>query len=162
MAILAGTKLTAAILNERIGVTKYKTADETVVSSTTYQNDDQLFGWTVSASAVYALELHIIYQAAVAGGFKNRFVLPSGATIEGWDFTYDNGTTELAAGTAGTSDAAVTGLPGTAGNVPYWVRGTLHVGANAGTVDWQWAQETSNGTGTIVRKGSRCTLKRID
>lgn len=162
MPNFTGIDLTGAILNDRFGVTKYKTADEPLASSTTYQNDDQLFGWSVLANAVYELDLHIVYQAAVAAAFKNRFVLPAGATVEGWDFTYDAGTTEMAVGTLGTSNAEVTGLPGTAGNVPYWVRGTLHVGATAGTVDWQWAQNTSNATATIVRKGSRCTLRRID
>lgn len=162
MPNFTGVDLTGQILNERFGVTKYKTSDESVISSTTYQNDDQLNGWSVVALAVYELDLHVIYQAGATGQFKNKFVLPSGCTVEGWDFAYDNGATEMAAGTAGTTDAAVTGLPGTGGNMPYLVRGTLFVGANAGTVDWQWAQTTSNATATIVRKGSFCTLRRID
>jgi hypothetical protein len=156
----SGIDLTGQILNDRFGVTKYKTADEPVASSTTFQNDDQLSGFTVLANAVYELLLVTTYQASVAGAMKQRFVIPAGASIENWFFLYNPGTTTLSSGTPG--DGQVTGVAGTAANVPWVIAGTLMMGSTAGTLDWQWAQNASNATATIVRKGSRLTLRRID
>ncbi|GLZ36208.1 hypothetical protein Lesp02_83950 [Lentzea sp. NBRC 105346] len=161
MGNFTGIDLTGAILQDRWGVTKYKTADEPLASSATFQNDDQLSGFTVVANAVYALELVSVFTAHASGGLKQRFVIPSGASLEGWMFGNDPGTADVQAGTPG--DGQVTGIAGvTSTRLPWFIRGTLMMSSTAGVLDWQWAQNASFATATIVHKGSRLTLKRID
>lgn len=153
-----GQILEADDLNAALGIRKYKTADETVNNSTTFQNDDHLFA-PVEANAVYSLDLYVVYSSGATPDFKQVFTAPAGTTLEASFFDYNGGAFAWAAtGALG----SVTALAGTGANAPFIIRGTLFVGGTAGTLQWQWAQNAANASDTIVRKGSRLILVRLD
>lgn len=152
-----GQVLEADDLNAALGIHKYKTADETISATTTLQNDDHLFA-SVEANAVYGLILTVMYQSGTTPDFKQAFTAPAGTTFESGWFLYNPGTIGFGAtGALG----SVTGLGGTGANVPFMLSATVFVGGTAGTLQWQWAQNTSDAGSTIVRKGSRLTLVRL-
>lgn len=152
-----GQVLEADDLNAALGIHRYKTADETISATTTLQNDDHLFA-PVEANAVYSLYLTVLYQSGTTPDFKQAFTAPAGTTFESSWFLYNPGTVAL--GTTGAL-GSVTGLAGTAANVPFILSATVFVGGTAGTVQWQWAQNTSDAGSTIVRKGGRLTLIKL-
>lgn len=144
------------VINAKLGGgKKTKTADTSRASTATYANDPHL-SVPVLANTVYSFELYGLYQAGATGQFKVQVTMPAGATMEAGSWHYDPGTDEWAPiATALASPAQfVTGLVGTGNNLPFKLRGSVHVGATAGNVVLQWAQTTSNATATILRKGT--------
>lgn len=147
------------------GVTIFKTATESVTSSTTLQNDDQLF-FAVVANARYTFDGIITYDGAAAGDLKVAFTYPALATFE-WS---NYGNTGPAAGTSvtdlntviQTNDArSLNALPTPSPpGLSFRPGGYLITGANAGTLQMQWAQDTSSATATRVRTGSWLRLVR--
>ncbi len=143
---------------DRASVTIRKTADESVTSSTTLQNDDQLT-FSIGANETYIY--HIIMNAtmASAGSIKYTVTAPSGATCStssfGIDSTGSGG--ELLNAGCGTS-----GFYGGTGTTSYeTIDGTVTTGATPGTVTLQWAQNSSNGTATVVKAGSQLVAYKV-
>jgi hypothetical protein len=141
-----------------------KTADESVTSSTTLQNDDELF-LTVSANAVYEVLVHIIFDAATAGDLKMAFTGPAGATFDWYQgsliSTADatSGSMYQVAYTLSTTITTTTGA-GSGTNMVARPAGRLATVSASGTFNLQWAQGTSSGTATRVRAGSFLSLTR--
>lgn len=145
---------------------KYKSTNESVTSSTTLQNDDT-FSFTVVANAAYAVEGYCVIDGidAPAGGLKSAFVGPAGASVF---FTNFGSTSEqisgltlynmVAQGIGATRNQATNGV-----SVPmsFQPKATLVIGATAGTVNFQWAQVTSNATPTRILGGSWMKATRI-
>lgn len=148
-------------LTDRLVVTAaYKTAD-TSRSNTTSFTDDPHLTLAVAANGVYAVDCLIIYQAGATGQFKHQLTFPSG-TMEAPSYFYDPGTADGVAVAASSSPGGLTaGFTGTGGNVLVWFKGTVILGGTGGTLAYQWAQTVSNGTATILRKGSRMILTRL-
>ena len=162
MQFSAGSRITAAGLNAAIGLEVIKGSDESVTSSTTLQNDNELV-IAVVASATYDFRCYLDFEGGTQGSsdIKWTWVIPASASIR-YRAVYTNtsgsaitGTTNLDSDvvTAGTSGAGT--LRGTE------MVGTLVVGANAGNVQLQWAQNTSNATPTIVHAQSSLRLVRV-
>ena len=145
------------VINAKIsGGVKVKTADTSRANTAAYADDPHLVV-PVLANTVYSVDLYGVYQAGATGLFKVQFTFPSGATMSGGSWAYDPGTDEWAAVAtqeSGSPYAMVAGLAGAGVNYPFRLQASLHVGANAGNLAFQWAQNVSNGTATIVRKGS--------
>ena len=154
------------------GQTQYvaKTADETINSSTTLQNDDHLV-LPVVANAVYtfALDLYMTEATDFVGDFKMSFTCPTGATFdmhgEGAHVTDLSGGTssngewigKLATASAGAtlSFGVGTGLTGVR------VYGRLVMSSTAGNFQMQWAQNASDASGTTLKAGSFMTMTRV-
>lgn len=143
------------------GILKYKTADTSRASNAAYADDPDLAA-SVVAGGVYFVEIYGVYQAGATGQIKFQMTFPSG-TMEASSWEYDPGTDEWAATTV-LSQASpalfVGGLTGTAGNVPFRLQGTAIIGTTGGTLALQWAQNVSNATATIIRKGTIMRLTR--
>jgi hypothetical protein len=166
--LVVGGNLTVA----GIGQTRYvaKTADETVTSSTTLQNDDHLI-LSVVANAVYTFTLDLYMQESTdfAGDFKMSFTCPTGATFD----MHGAGAhaTSLTAGTssdgewigklATASAAATLGFGVGTGLTAARVYGRLVMSSTAGNFQLQWAQNVSDGTGTTLKAGSIMTMTRV-
>lgn len=150
--------LTADQLNAALGLQAYKSADETVNNSATLQNDNDL-AVDVEANGVYSLHLYLVYSSGATPDFKIDFTAPSGTTFEASFFDYNGGSFAWGATSA---LGSVTGLAGTGANAPFILRATVFVGGTAGTVQLRWAQNTANASDTIVRKGSRLTLVKLN
>lgn len=137
-----------------------KSADESVTSSTTVQDDNHLF-MTLNANTNYWVDGSLITDGAVGGDFKMQFVVPSGtirwlangpvsaatATVTDVDRNYKVGSTTTVMGTIASGTNSVILLAG-----------IVRTGASGGTFKIQWAQGTSSATATRVRANSvlRC------
>ncbi|WP_393075298.1 hypothetical protein [Streptomyces sp. LN704] len=157
-----------------VGQVQYilKTADETVTSSTTLQNDDHLVLPAV-ANAVYtfALDLYMVDTADATGDFKMSFTCPTGATFDmhgagahttdlGASSTNSNGEWigKLATTSAGaTLGFGVSNPSATAARV----YGRLVMGSTAGNLQLQWAQNASDASGTTLKAGSYMMMTRV-
>ncbi|MGW0575109.1 hypothetical protein ACWD25_03885 [Streptomyces sp. NPDC002920] len=155
-----------------IGQVQYiaKTADETVTSSTTLQDDNHIV-LPVVANAVYTytLDLYLTEATDYIGDFKMSFTCPTGALFD----MHGAGahTTDLGSGTnangewiakLATSSAGAT-LAFGVGNVLLGVRiyGRLVMSSTAGNFQLQWAQNGSDASGTTLKAGSIMTMTRV-
>lgn len=162
----AGEDLTAATLQalfaELRPVFAYKTADETVTSSTTLQTDDHMT-ITLVANTVYVVRNVFFIAGDDAADLKVNYTIPTGVT--GW-----MGQTALfapaGASTASDANMVAYAVSGTAlafdlsigiadtNFVTALVEGLMEVGSSGGALTTRWAQVTSSGTGTTVKRGS--------
>lgn len=143
-----------------------KTTDETVVSSTTAQSDDELF-IPVLANTQYFIEFFIIYDAIQAADIKIMFQAPSGSSF---DWTHGGLGTSATTSVGPVSrqyrtlaDVGTIGGPsstsGTNAIIPG--EGRLVTGANAGNFTFQFGQNTSSTTGTTVKANSILIAQRL-
>jgi len=147
-----------------------KTADETVSASTTLQNDDHLF-WSIGNSSTEIWFFELIASVSAANttmDIKTLFTAPAGATIK-W------GTNATTGGPSSFATLAVSATPpglntniataaayGTfAGTSGVYLMGMLYGGGTAGTVNFQWAQNTSDAGNLTVQKGSFIRYTKI-
>lgn len=134
-----------------------KTADETVTSSTTVQNDDQLV-LTVAANEVWYGELVLLFTAAaVSSGVKIGWTFPSGAIAQSAMWVNSSGTVAQfsdysSASPSGTMPfgAQVTGSSINLLPVSFYYA----AGGTGGSLQLQWAQTTTNATGTVLKTNS--------
>lgn len=150
-----------------------KTADETLTSDTTLQNDNHLT-LSVAASAVYTFELMLMAQTAsndLAGDIKVGFTFPSASTLHFTGTGPNNA--DLASGGSTNSNGewiARNGATSGSTNIPYgmsgtpigiMLRGLLITGVNAGTLALSWAQNTSDPDTLTVLSGSWMRAVRV-
>jgi len=122
-----------------------KTADEAVNNSTVLQNDDHLF-FSVGVNEVWEFLLYLQIQSENDGAgnypnFKTTFSIPAAATLSRLP-PYHTIATVLLSNLNGTG-TIVLAEAGLAAPCSYWARFIYTGGANAGTVQFQWAQNTA-------------------
>jgi len=147
-----------AVNGKMSGLLVGKSVDTSRASTTTFTSDPHL-QVAVAANAVVDMEVHGLYQAG-AGLMSFRFTFPSG-NMDAASWRYDPGTDEWAAvvGLPVASPAQfVVGLAGTGGNVPFTLSATVFIGSLGGTLALQWAQNISNATPTILRRGTKMRI----
>jgi hypothetical protein len=140
-----------------------KATDESRSANDTL-TDDATLKFTVAANTKYRFRFRVFYTTDTDADFKLQAAGPAAPTM----ITYTLIAFAPGSGIGGGSIAGAIALTqGTAFGVPLaltetggsvdgaiHVDGILHNGANAGTVVFQWAQNTSDAGGTIVRAGS--------
>ncbi len=125
-----------------------KSADETVTSSETMQDDDEL-RLVLRPNKRYTGFIQLRLISPTAADFDYTFKVISGTVyashIAGMGSAYLD---EVAFGT----EYSVTATSGNIqlSTIAFYVR----VGSGGGTLQFQWAQGTSNGGNTIVKQGS--------
>jgi hypothetical protein len=134
----------------------YKPTDQTVASSTTLVNDTAL-SFPVAASEVWQFEIDIYstFDGGAASGVKAAFTVPAGCTLQ---WVAVSGTAPQTV--SGTSLTLATG----GGSVTAYMSkliGQVINGVTPGTVQLQWAQNTSDGTATAVKAGSSLVATRM-
>lgn len=148
-------------------VVALKTSDESVASSTTLQNDDQL-ALPLVANAKYRMIAYIMYDGAAdagtgQGGLKMQFTGPSGAVMQWTNFGNNTGglTTYnvVIEGLAAGSPRSVGTNGGTLMSCE--PKGYISVSSTAGTLQFKWAQNISSPTATLVKAGSWIELVRV-
>lgn len=141
-----------------------KTADESVASSATLQNDDELF-FTATASAMYEIYLVIVYGSPAGAGTPDiKMAFGEDATARGVMTLIAYWSTANAANGSGfvgvgTDQTAIFGI-GTATADRAAIISGFHLG-NGGTFRFLWAQNTNNVNATIVRAGSVLRYRRV-
>jgi hypothetical protein len=136
---------------------KRKTADETVTSSTTLQDDDHLVV-AIEAGCNYIFSCFLSISANSTYGSKYDFSVPSGASgfFTASSIRHNQSpwvTRQNAIGTGTGTTFFETGLMVLTG----WVENPT----NAGNFTLRWAQSTSSGTALTIQKTSFMTLTRI-
>jgi len=130
-----------------------KTADESVSSSTTLQNDDVLKIALAASDAVEFSAVMFVSSTSSTPDFKMAFTVPSGASVR-WMAEYFDGAnyqgSSVITGSGTTVNFAV--AANTLGMVK--LSGIVVNGSNAGDLQLQWAQNTSNGTSVTVQQRS--------
>lgn len=140
--------------------TIWKTADETVNNSATYQDDDTLTV-ALASGALYHYAFEFFWSTDGTADFKFQlaYTSTSDAIYCVTEYVYPDGTTMVieqvktsftgwgANGSTGTHGfGRVTGIISTTG---------------AGSLKLQWAQQTQTAVDTKVLKGSRLTVSKI-
>lgn len=154
MAVQSGDRLSPAKLNPLGTIVVRKTLDEPRSSSPTIANDNTLFVPNLAVGGVYAVELQVLFRAAVAGatpGLKVDFSAPSGADITSFAFAISGTLGQTVAG-------AVGGITAATSNGILRITGLLVMGGSSGTLRFRWAQNTSSGSATTVASGSYLRL----
>lgn len=139
----------------------YKTADETVSSSTTLQDDDDLF-FDVGANELwFGMFMLRVSAANETMDIKFAFTVPFGSSISGGMQSYFAATAVKFVNleTEFTSHQLPSGsAPNEAGiNWRFW----LETSSTPGTVQFQWAQNVSDAGDLTVMKGSYLQALRM-
>ena len=131
-----------------------QTADATINNNTAFQNSSLTF--SVSANTKYRFRAVLFIDTGATADFKVQVTGPASPTLVRilTAATAAGGTAfaNIGVTTAFSTVRSVTGTGTTGG----WVllEGTIHNGANAGTVMVQWGQNSLEAVNTILRAGS--------
>lgn len=158
--IVAGSRITAALIASIAPLEFIKPADQPLTSSTAMQNDTALF-LPVAAGATYDFGCYLDYEAAGpgTGDLAWTWALPAGATLRYASGHVNSGAFVF---TSYLGSATVIASGQGAGNIlAVTMEGSLVTGSTAGTLQLRWAQNTSNATPTIVHAQSKIRLTRI-
>lgn len=146
-------------------IVKAKASNETVTSSTTLQDDDDLVQ-AIGANETWVFEFTLYVSGAAAGDILPDVAAPAGATgfwgVLGAALgnTTDQSSVRIRAADTLSSTGITLGIIDAVTNVAR-ITATVFNGANAGNVKLRWAQGTSNATGTVVHAGSVMKAHRI-
>lgn len=141
-----------------------KSANESVTSSITLQNDDHLFA-PVTANTDYWVWCVIFYAGPTTNGdLQLKWSAPSGATFD-WisDGIGSAATSSVTTLSRNAQGLANTPAPGTitGTDICALVKGILRIGGTAGTLQLQWAQLASSATAVTVYADSTLIVRRL-
>jgi len=130
--------------------TVVKSANKTVTSSTTLQNDNELL-YAMDANTNYIFEMMLLITGATAGDMKFALTVPSGGDLRASGFGPFSGTTSLY-GPISSSGGTISSVEtyGTTNPTMVFVKGVVMNGSTAGDLQLQWAQNASSATATTV------------
>ncbi|MBL7998260.1 MAG: hypothetical protein JNL32_06425 [Candidatus Kapabacteria bacterium] len=138
----------------------FKTADESVQSSTTLQDDDHL-QFTMVANKLYNIDVCIVSACGVgAGGMSADFSAPSGTSV---DTTFvGSALKQIRASASGNQNMQL--YPGTGNPVyrTYNARFVFRCGVTGGLFKFRWTQDTPDAQATVVRAGSFLAYQQLD
>lgn len=164
--LIGGVDIVTIITNNPAitAIYKDKAADETISSSTTLQDDNDLF-FPMVVSGKYKFELELFVSTPTGADLKIAINGPAGVTnllayvMDGRLTNAANVNTE----TQNAISAIATAVDVTLGVTSYWLRiaGIIENGVNAGNFTFQWAQRVSNGGSTSILKGSSLYARKI-
>jgi hypothetical protein len=130
-----------------------KTVDESVSSSTTLQNDDNLKIALSASDAVEFSGMVFVSSSSATPDIKLTFTVPSGASVR-WFAEWFEGANYASSGivTASGATASFAVSAGTVGLVKF--SGIVVNGSSAGDLQFQWAQNSSNSAAVKVEQRS--------
>lgn len=156
-------------LDLRIGLFARKSADETVTSSISLQDDNHLT-LTLVANTVYTMRMVMWIGGDDAADLRLNFTIPTGTV--GWmgqlallgptgasTASDMNAVAFAVSGTALSSDLSI-GIADT-NFVTACVEGLMEVGGTGGAFTARWAQVSSTGTGTVLKRGSFLRAQKV-
>lgn len=161
-----GDLLTADALNGRQSRTVYKTALEQRASTTTLAADSEL---SIDVGLyIYVVKAWIFYSSGATddADLKIGWAIPTGASIWWANFGFPAGATSWADlfnshfNTTASSQTRIQGAV-SEGPVGMFMCGIITNPSAEGTLDFLWAQGTSNATPTTVRETSHVTVEPI-
>jgi hypothetical protein len=162
-----GQVLSAADTNEYFVNTRYasKPSDTSRISTVTLAADPDLT-LPVDANKTYMVESFVQYTAiAGTGDIKATWSAPAGATFNGMGtgvMISSGNYQEFAYGPTGNLLSTTVAYDGGGALLmSFRLSGMLVVSSTSGSLTFNWAQNTSNGTATVVKAGSSMFLRRV-
>lgn len=141
-------------------VTAFKATDTSRATNDTPAADPDL-SLSVAASATYVLEGYLNYEGGTLGASDLQIVLHSVGTLRYQVVGGNPSAAPVIAGTIVGGEAVALGTTGATNLKAALIRGTIINASGSGTLALWWAQNTSNGTATILHAGSWISLRRI-
>lgn len=132
-------------------IIKYKSARQTVTSSTTNISDNHLFA-TLAADKTYHFEMELFVSAPASGGFQ--FILESSPPLSSGNCNATGATMTIMNLGTNISNGSSSAISITTTNNSIKFSGYIVTGSNAPTMTLKWAQNTSNATGTYIEVNS--------
>ncbi len=126
-----------------------KSVNETVASSTTVQDDNELFV-NLRANKLYNFSL-ILFCGGIAGDIKYTFEDITNATRDVFTNSDEDATATLNFGVE-------KDIPLISSSDLINMKGSVQMGSTKGTLQFQWAQRISSATETTVFLGSMLTV----
>lgn len=167
--VSAGQRITSTLLNLMVPDFTVKGTSESVTSSTTLQDDNDL-QYTITQAGTYKFESMLFVGAGdSAADIKVAFAFPSGA-ISFW--ATGPHTAAITSGTSGDTEFfAINGAASGSGlflnygvssgaTIGIRITGVL-VGTSTGSFKFQWAQNSSSATPTTLLAGSWMEIRRV-
>jgi hypothetical protein len=144
-----------------------KTADESVTSSTTLQDDDHLL-YAIGATGTFIFDawLYATSAADAAGDLAVGFTFPTAtchAGVFGLSDTLasgDSGSVKAQAGLSITSGAVLANLGLSTSTLMIHLHGIL-IATATGTLRLQWAQASSSASASTVKAGSHMLVRQV-
>ena len=141
-----------------------KATTTSAVSDTTLDADSEL-NFAIGASQKWVATWHLVaFSTVTSGDIKVAIAVPAGATVTYWVSYGATGASPETAQRMTVKTAAGTAVgSGLLANLPtaVVVRAEVSNGATPGSVQLQWAQNTSNANATEVRAGSILEATRV-
>jgi hypothetical protein len=144
--------------------TVFKTADQSVTSSTATQDDTDLQLW-MAPTGTYLVRGAVFYDASTVSDIKMGFTGPSGFTLP-WTANFLPVAATVT--TSGMDAAALvgntiypSGAVGVGTKIAVQITGLVTTTGTSGILKLRWAQNTSDATACTVRAGSHLTLTRV-
>ncbi|MET7982516.1 hypothetical protein [Streptomyces sp. NPDC005281] len=152
----------------QLPVETYKTSDTTITSSTTFASDPDL-QCTLAANSVYRVEMYLHFAALDAARFKTQWLVPASATGNRSCIGPDQGVILSGTSSGGTgrfgvhgfTTASTYGTRDSASNLCAAIEEAVVTTTTGGTLALQWAQATSNATGSKLGAGSYMRVKLL-
>lgn len=149
--------ITAAQVEAIVPRIGFKTSTQTVNNSATLVSDSQLFV-TVEANTTYIFTGRFLYTSGTTPDIKFGFVYPASATATYTLYGIASGGSALSA--FHQTESSVAALEGGTA-IACTMVGSWQIGANPGTVQMQWAQNTATASNTQVLSGSFIRLDEV-
>jgi hypothetical protein len=154
----AGASITAAALASVAPLAGFKFADQNSGQSNTSLVDDTDLSVAMLASGTYVFFGFIIYAASTAADYQAAFTVPSNAQLNWGPYPFI-GTGGSSYSTpqnviTGSGTAQAMGGQGTAQNQVATLIGSVVMGAVAGDLQYQFAQNSSDASNCNTRAGS--------
>jgi hypothetical protein len=151
--ILAGARITAAMIAAIAPNAVVKGDDESLSSSTAMQNDDALV-IPLTANSSWLVVCFFNYVATTGADFKYRFTAPSGITGYQQPTRLNLSGQFTGAFSSLWTDTVTADGQGASTIMNVFAFGQITTGPAGGDLQLQWAQNTSNGNSTTVKAGS--------
>ena len=144
--------------------TTIKTANESVTSSITFQDDDEL-KMAVDASSRYAFRFSLLTRSATTPDMKFQVTGPTGATciymLQDTENAISYGSTGGTSNRATACSSSIIYVVVAATDETVEIVGSVTTSVTAGNLTLQWAQNTSNATAATVYAGSYLTMYKM-
>jgi len=141
-------------------ITKRKPADQSLTTQTSLQNDSDLaFAIAANEEWVVTFELSI-GSALTTTGIRIGVTTPAGATLELDMFGVADSITQASSNRTTTAGATIVFAPTANSGMLHGFLWVLN-GTTPGTIQFQFAQNSSSGTALTLRKGSFMQATRV-
>ncbi len=160
-SITAGGRILASAMQGIAPLAVIKGADQSVTSSTVMQNDTALV-LPLPANTTWLFDAFLDYEGGTGGSsdMKWTFALPTGATHR-YVFIESSAAGVAAVNMSLGASINTASTNGAAFLKGVLMKGSVIVGSTGGSLQLQWAQNTSSVTPTIVHAQSYLSLQRI-